>query len=115
MLLGTLAMHRRSLSGCFCLSSEITVTFSSVLIFPARELRRSIFLSIRSPREDAGLPPEDLRSHLQFSLVLGMTSFPSYFAPAVLQVEHLALLHNIFVPTLIPYNDLVSKSDSLLP
>ena len=68
MLLGTPAMLKRSLSGYFCLSSEMTTTFSSVLTFPARELRRSIFLSIRSPYEVSGLPPEVLRSHLNFSL-----------------------------------------------
>ena len=56
------------LSGCLCLSSVITITFSSVRIFPAPELRRSIFLGIHSLREDAELQPEDLRFDLYLSL-----------------------------------------------
>lgn len=51
MLLGTDAILRRSSSGYFCLSSEMMTTLSPVPIFPALELRLSIFLSIRSPYE----------------------------------------------------------------
>ncbi len=58
------------------LSSDITATLSSSRIFPALELRRSIFLSIRSPCEVAVLLQADLRFYPYFLLCAGARLLP---------------------------------------